>query len=163
MNLSRKLAREFDDDVRSRGASYYLGRKVNIEAGSSTQAYAHVKGSRKYQTSLEWEDGTLFALCDCPYFESVGPCKHLWATILAAEVSGHVSEAASARALTVDFGALSSDEDDSYELDEDDDEDKEGYKALPQNLIASAPATSKPPSWQTQIAGIANARLQAGR
>jgi len=44
MNLSRKLAREFDDEVRSRGASYYLGRKVDIEAGSSTQAYAHVKG-----------------------------------------------------------------------------------------------------------------------
>src|ERR1700684_1739876 len=137
MTLSRKLAPEFDDDVRSRGASYYLGRKVDIEAGSSTQAYAHVKGSRKYQTSLEWEDGTLFALCDCPYFEAVGPCKHLWATILAAEGSGHVSEAASARALTVDFGVDSPAEPDDYELDEDDDEDEEDFKLLPQTVIAA--------------------------
>src|SRR5580693_5503783 len=126
MNLSRKLAREFDDDVRSRGASYYLGRKVNIEAGSSTQAYAHVKGSRKYQTSLEWEDGTLYALCDCPYFESVGPCKHLWATILAAEGQGHLSKAASASALVMDFGIDDPDGDeDGYLLDEDDREDDE--------------------------------------
>src|SRR5580700_2074853 len=154
MNLSRKLAQEFDDDVRSRGASYYLGRKVDIEAGSSTQAYAHVKGSRQYQTSLEWEDGTLFAVCDCPYFESVGPCKHLWATILAAEGYGHVSEAASARALTVDFGVLNSD---------DDDEDEEEFKLLPQALIAEPPPAPKPPSWQTQLAGIANVRLQASR
>src|SRR5580700_70086 len=131
MNLSRKLAREFDDDVRSRGASYYLGRRVDIEAGSSTQAYAHVKGSQKYQTSLEWEDGTLFALCDCPYFESVGPCKHLWATILAAEGGGHVSEAASARALTVDFGTLAPEVAEGYELDEDDDEDEEDHTPLP--------------------------------
>jgi len=163
MNLSRKLACEFDDDVRSRGASYYLGRKVDIEAGSSTQAYAHVKGSRKYQTSLEWEDGTLFALCDCPYFESVGPCKHLWATILAAEGSGHVSEAASARALTVDFGVLDPDEDDDYELDEDDDEDDEEFTPIPQTLIPAPPPAPKPPSWQTQLAGIANVRLQASR
>ncbi len=163
MNLSRKLAREFDDEVRSRGASYYLGRKVDIEAGSSTQAYAHVKGSRQYQTSLEWEDGTLFALCDCPYFESVGPCKHLWATILAAEGGGHVSEAASARALTVDFGTLDAEVAEGYELDEDDDEDEEDHTPLPITSIAAAPPAPKPPAWQTQIAGITDVRLQASR
>jgi len=160
MKLSTKLAGEFADPVRSRGYSYYLGRQVRIDSGSSTQAYASVQGSQDYQTSLELEDGTLYAVCDCPYFESDGPCKHLWATILAAESRGHLSKAVSTPHLIVDFAALDADEKGDYLLDEDDEDDDEIH-LLPPALIPVQPR--KAPAWQTQIAGIADVRLQASR
>src|SRR5580700_11998239 len=123
MKLSTKLAGEFADPVRSRGYSYYLGRQVRIDSGSSTQAYASVQGSQDYQTSLELEDGILYAMCDCPFFESDGPCKHLWATILAAESHGHLAAAAAAPKLDMIFGIDGEDdEDDEYLVDEDEDD-----------------------------------------
>jgi hypothetical protein len=159
MNLSKKLSREFDASVRSRGVNYYLGRQVHLDAGSSTQAYAHVKGSRKYETTLELADGILYAVCDCPYFLSDGPCKHLWATILAAEAGGHLAEAASTPDLIVDFAANDQDDED-FLVDEDDGADD----PFPKPLVAPPPPPApKLPGWQTQIAGIANVRLQASR
>jgi hypothetical protein len=159
MNLSKKVAHEFEASVRSRGVDYYLRRQVHLDAGSGTQAYAHVKGSRQYQTSLEWDNGTLYAMCDCPYFESDGPCKHLWATILAAESSGHLAETAAAPTVNMIFGVDDEDgEDDEYLLDEDDEDDP---TPIPPPSIAPPPP--KPVTWHAQIAGIANARLQASR
>jgi len=42
-------------------------------------------------------------LCECPFFESEGPCKHLWATILAAEAKGFLSDAAALRDVAVEY------------------------------------------------------------
>jgi superfamily II DNA or RNA helicase len=159
MNLSKKVAHEFEASVRSRGVDYYLRRQVQVDAGSSTQAYAHVKGSRQYQTSLEWDDGALYAMCDCPFFVSDGPCKHLWATILAAESHGHLADAAAAPKLDMIFGIDDEDDgDDDYLLDEDDED-----VAPPPVQPVILPPPPKPPAWQAQIAGIANVRLQASR
>src|ERR1700722_19119400 len=137
MNLSKKLADEFEPSVRSRGVDYYLRRQVHLDGGSNTQAYAHVKGTRQYQTSLEWEDGTLYAICDCPFFDSDGPCKHLWATILAAESHGHLADAASAPTVEMDFGSVDEDgeDDDDFLVDEDDEIDE----VFPQPVIAPPP------------------------
>ena len=96
MNLSKKLAEDFSTTARNRGKNYYAQGRVNIRHASHSQVDALVRGSQNYEVSLDWEDGVLFASCDCPHFESDGPCKHLWAAILAAEARGYLSAAASA-------------------------------------------------------------------
>src|SRR6266481_2169697 len=100
MKLSAKLADDFTVNARTRGQQYYWRNQVNIEEGSEQSLTARVRGSRIYNVSLDLDKGdTLLATCDCPYFDSEGACKHLWATILAAEARGYLSRAASARYL----------------------------------------------------------------
>ena len=93
MNLSTKLAREFPSGVRSRGLDYFWRRRVSIQHGSADQVNAQVRGTRLYDVQLSLEGGVLSAVCDCAYFETDGGCKHVWATILAAEAHGYLSAA----------------------------------------------------------------------
>jgi len=50
-----------------------------------------VQGSKSYDVALDWKDSDLSMFCSCPYFDSDGPCKHLWATILEVEKRGGLS------------------------------------------------------------------------
>jgi len=86
--LSRVLAREFPAVVRARGATYYERRAVKIEAASNSEVHATVRGSDVYAVMLSVGRTRLGASCTCPYFESEGRCKHVWATMLAAEARG---------------------------------------------------------------------------
>jgi uncharacterized Zn finger protein len=85
MKLASALSSDFDADVRSRGASYYRSGAVRIQSGSASEVEARVRGSRVYDVEISWDGAMLTLFCDCPYFESGGPCKHLWATILASD------------------------------------------------------------------------------
>jgi len=128
---------------------------VRIQYGSDSEVEAQVQGSRSYDVTLRWTEGTLSAECDCQYFDSEGPCKHLWATILAAETLGYLSAAASATDLVIDHGEHNLDE----ELD-----DEEGYR-WPQRRPAAVPRlpAPKPPGWQKQVTEISNYRPPVAR
>ena len=92
LNLSTQLAPQFTRSVRHRGEEYYWRDQVRIERASETQLRARVRGSQTYDVELNFRDGMLSVWCDCPYFVDNGvPCKHLWATILAAEAQGGLS------------------------------------------------------------------------
>src|SRR5438128_2650463 len=91
MKLASALSSDFDDGVRSRGASYYRSGAVRIQAGSASEVEARVRGSRVYDVEISWDGKMLTLFCDCPYFESGGPCKHLWATILASDAKDCLS------------------------------------------------------------------------
>src|SRR5580704_4881182 len=110
MNLSTRLAHEFSAVVRQRGQGYYWKGLVDVEHANDSEVEARVRGSRTYEVSLDWAGGVLSAWCDCRYFYSSGACKHLWATILAAEALGYLSRAASATYLLLDYGDHSLDE-----------------------------------------------------
>jgi superfamily II DNA or RNA helicase len=70
-----------------------MGKRVKIRMGSPTEVGALVQGSELYNVSLQWSHGKLTVECDCPFFEEHGNlCKHIWATILAADEQGHLSE-----------------------------------------------------------------------
>src|ERR1043165_7134081 len=94
MKLSKDLARDFPSYIRGRGADYYHSGAVRIEKASDTHVKARVSGARDYEVEIECTRKELSLWCDCPYFDSTGPCKHVWATILAAEAAGHLSAAA---------------------------------------------------------------------
>ena len=153
MNLSARLTRDFSTTTRSRGRNYYRSGMVRIEDGSDSSVIAHVRGSRVYKVSLDLDaDGTLFVECDCPYFDREGECKHIWATILAAESQGYLSRAAYASDLWV------------QEVDDNPDEEVGDFEvdliSGEIKLLASKPQVPtaapppKPPAWRKQLTEI---------
>jgi superfamily II DNA or RNA helicase len=98
------LARDFPIAVRRRGEEYHGQRLVRLEEGSDSKVTASVQGSQHYEVDLDWKPGELSVWCDCPYFESNGPCKHLWAAILMAEARGYLSNAAADPELAMEDG-----------------------------------------------------------
>jgi len=148
MNLSKRLTGDFSATVRNRGKNYYWQGRVSIRHATNSQVDARVRGSRSYQVSLDWEAGVLFASCDCPHFESE-PCKHLWATILAADARGYLS-AASATDVVLDCIGV-----------EDEDRGNAGFSKR-QPVPAPKPPPP-PPAWKNHIIGIASRSLQAAR
>ena len=104
MTLSARLAEDFNPTVRNKGRQYYWQGRVRIQEGSGIEVDARVRGTRNYGVNLDWQDGLLSAWCDCAYFDTGGACKHLWATILAAEARGYLSEAAQAPDLVLHCG-----------------------------------------------------------
>jgi superfamily II DNA or RNA helicase len=147
VNLSDKLAGYFPSSIRNRGSSYFRQQRVRVQHGSECKIRARVRGSEYYQVSLEWADGVLSVACDCLYFDSDGPCKHLWATILTADAYRYLSQAASAPSLTLDyvgeeFGAEST---------------ESGIEIVPIEPCRPAPVQTK---WQNFIASITDLRTQ---
>ena len=116
MHLSTRLAGEFSAPVRRRGEQYYRQGLVRIRDGSDSLLKARVRGSSVYSVSLHWEAGSLSASCDCPYYGSDGPCKHLWATILAADAHGYLSAALAATNVILDVDG-DGDPDDEFDQD----------------------------------------------
>lgn len=149
MSLSQRLADDFSGSVRSRGYSYFHDGRVRIRHGSASEVDARVRGSQNYDVNLVWEDGVLSAWCECPYFDSTGGCKHIWATILAADVNGYLTEAAAAEDLVLNP------EGQDFELSPDED-----FEDEPAPARAPAP---KQPRWQQQIAAVAGIAEPAAR
>jgi superfamily II DNA or RNA helicase len=150
MNLSRRLTGYFSNTVRHRGQSYFWQGRVRIRDGSESDIVASVRGSQNYRVEMSWQDGVLSGSCNCLYFDSDGPCKHLWATILAAESDGYLGEAASAAKLILDCGG-------DYGFDEEfDDEDEETSPWSTRRPLAVPPTGPKPKAWLRHISEIAD-------
>jgi len=92
MSLEERCAHEFDGKVQSRGKEYYQTGRVHVMACAIDFIMADIAGSgQPYEVLIQWElraDGLVKAECTCPYFEDRGLCKHIWATILAADARG---------------------------------------------------------------------------
>jgi superfamily II DNA or RNA helicase len=93
-SLSAALAKHFDSTIRERGSAYYRQGRVKVVAGGAAYISARVRGTHHYEVGLDLVEQELIATCTCPYYSDNGLCKHLWATVLAAEAVGHLSEAA---------------------------------------------------------------------
>jgi len=102
MKLSQRLVSEFSAAVRQRGQNYHWQHLIRIRSGDARAMEADVTGGERYGVTLHWDEPFLTVWCDCPFFESEGPCKHLWGAILAAEAQDYLSEAANAPELILD-------------------------------------------------------------
>ncbi len=140
MSLSTKLSGDFGGTVRRRGQNYVWQRLVTIDRGSDSSVAARVAGSRMYHVGIDWDQGLLSARCDCPYFVTEGPCKHLWATLLAAEARGYLSAVPSEPDLMVDY-------------DFSDPDDGEGEEQ-PVAIAPPADVPPPPPAWLKQLQQI---------
>jgi hypothetical protein len=91
MKLSTLLANQFTSEVQHRGRSYYHSGYVRLTEGTPWLVQAFVQGGARYQVTLSRDDVVVCGACTCPYPLSHGmPCKHLWATVLAAEAHGYL-------------------------------------------------------------------------
>ncbi len=107
MQLASKLENQFSVSTRKRGDVYFEQRRVKIRTGSATELSATVVGSEPYRVLLKWSGKEISVLCSCPYFIDEGAtCKHIWATILAADEQGYLTAAAMDRAVSLDADTL---------------------------------------------------------
>ncbi|HVR74193.1 MAG TPA: SNF2-related protein [Planctomycetota bacterium] len=88
MGFSSRLKGSFYCGIRERGAVYARTGKVRILDETPDQLVAQVRGHSRYEVVLDWRDGSLKVACTCPYFDEVGPCKHIWAVALESDRRG---------------------------------------------------------------------------
>ena len=79
-----------------RGFNYFREGRVVITRGTPLTVEARVRGHRPYNVEITYREPTLKVKCECEYFAGSGACKHIWATLLAAEEQTFLSEAAAA-------------------------------------------------------------------
>ena len=156
MTLSARLVYSITKKVRKGGQSCYDFGQVQIQDGSESSVTAQIQNSYRDNVTLDFEDGnTLVAFCDCFLFERDGMCKHVWATILAADKQGFLSEAASAPSVVL--------ESDYFGPDELGDEPAINSRS---NVVKvfSPPLPPPPPpkpTWRAQIAEISASRTDS--
>jgi hypothetical protein len=151
--LATLLSRDFSKKIRERGASYFSLGRVKIIRGSDIQLESSVDGSENYLVRFDWQEDTLYASCACPYFARGEACKHLWATILAADAGDYLSVPASQLDVYVEF--------DTFEFEAGDFNDEDGDDLISPRYppVQIPPPAPKPPAWQSQLSGIAQMHL----
>lgn len=165
MSIASELSGEFPRIIRSRGDDYFEQGLVRIKSGSAWEVIANVRGSKNYQVMLLRERYLITGRCSCPYFETDGACKHIWATIREADEIGYLKGNGSIKGLVFidafDEEEEEDAEDDEYadgefDYEEDPDEDEGGGQPRPR-IIAfpshSAP-TKKIASWKDQLQAL---------
>ena len=86
--ISILLQRKFSQRIRTRGNNYYYSGRVSIVKSGGNQVIAKVKGTTVYTVEIGLNKNMVTIDCNCPYFIDYGPCKHIWATLLASEQQG---------------------------------------------------------------------------
>ncbi|HYO12540.1 MAG TPA: DEAD/DEAH box helicase [Thermoanaerobaculia bacterium] len=72
--------------IQRKGADYWRGGLVRLTACDSHEVQAVVSGTQDYHVALRRDERLVWASCTCPYFADRDEiCKHIWATILAAD------------------------------------------------------------------------------
>src|ERR1044071_5308871 len=100
----KSLARSFSARSRNKGEQCWHSGLVTIVERSANAVRARVRGTQVYEVSLHLEEDTLVGRCECPYFDdTLDPCKHLWATVLAANSEGLLPLAGRGTQLLPDF------------------------------------------------------------
>ena len=86
--ISKGVLSSFPNDVRRRGAEYWVSGAVTLPRRASDVVDAGVLGTHIYSVRLVFDGSTIRGSCACPYFPDNGACKHLWATLLAVDRKG---------------------------------------------------------------------------
>ncbi|HSE16315.1 MAG TPA: SNF2-related protein [Pyrinomonadaceae bacterium] len=136
MSLKSRFAPQFHPTIRDRGFAYFRSGAVKILEHSDSHVLAQVRGNLVYFVELRLTSNSLDVGCTCPYFAGGQDCKHIWATMLAADSKNYLSEVDLRGPLRVVY-------------------DDEAAQAL-QLLEEDDPAPAPQPLWQQQLAVITN-------
>src|SRR6185369_3503704 len=86
MSLASILAPFVPAKLRQRGAEYLRNGLVTLTACEDRRVEAVVTGTEDYDVVLLRDGRVVWADCSCPFCEDREEvCKHIWATILAAD------------------------------------------------------------------------------
>src|SRR5689334_15802872 len=84
-SLAVTFAAAFAAKVRDRGERYYANGAVEIDYAVGNLLEATVTGGELYDVSLQIEGEMLRVECTCKFVEQGELCKHIYATLLAAD------------------------------------------------------------------------------
>ena len=90
MTLSELLQSRFRADLRHRGAAYIEAERVSLVRVTADNVFGVVVDGVEYQTQLRYQENDIALFCTCDQFAKSKACKHLWATVLTADLEGHV-------------------------------------------------------------------------
>ncbi len=86
MGLLERLSDRVSHQARNRGRDYHLAGAVSIVSASETFIEAAVDGTDVYQVLITRKPDGIHSSCTCQYMsDRSDSCKHIWATLLAAE------------------------------------------------------------------------------
>jgi len=136
MSLKSRFSPEFNPKIRDRGFAYFRAGAVEILEHSDSHVLAEVTGTRDYLVLLTLTLNSLEVACTCPYFYDGEDCKHIWATMLAADSKNYLSEVDRHGPLKLDY-------------------DYEALEEL-QFIPLKIPAHEAPSYWQQQLNVITN-------
>ena len=92
MSLKSRFSPQFNPKIRDRGFAYFRAGAVKILENSESYVLAEVRGTLVYFVQLTLTSNSLEVACTCPYFLDGEDCKHIWATMLAADSKNYLSE-----------------------------------------------------------------------
>ncbi len=156
MTLASQLNFAFDDGVIRRGRQLWQSGAVRVKDADPHHVYGQVRGGSLYDVRIRLHDDDLEAWCDCAYFESNGPCKHLWAFIIECDRRGVPAEA-----FKKQIADLVPEDEASLDSGEDfDDEDRDdSYR--PRGARAYSAPQARYPEWHDHFAALeSNLKLQ---
>ncbi len=145
MSLADSCRKAFSSQDVQRGTDYFEEGAVHGLRVDGTVLSAKVSGSESspYDVILDWQDAThriLKGSCSCPRFADFGLCKHVFATILAADDQGLAPPGIKGR-----FNVYELNDESDIEEDEGDYEDDDEYEDSPPYLRPTKRAVSVAP------------------
>jgi SNF2 family DNA or RNA helicase len=91
MTLAELLQNRFRADLRHRGAAYIEAERITLVRVTPENIFGLVQDGAEFQTQLRYQPDDVGLFCTCDQFAKSKVCKHLWATVLAADSKGYVS------------------------------------------------------------------------
>ena len=93
MTLAELLQNRFRADLRHRGAAYIEAERVSLTRVTAENVFGLVVDGVEHQTQLRYHESEIALFCTCEQFAKSKVCKHLWATVLTADLEGYVNPA----------------------------------------------------------------------
>ena len=93
MTLAELLQNRFRADLRHRGAAYIEAERVSLVRVTSENVFGIVVDGVEHQTQLRYQESDIALFCTCEQFAKSKACKHLWATVVTADLEGYVNPA----------------------------------------------------------------------
>jgi len=116
MGLTQKFVDEFSSTARVEGEKIFQRGDVTIESREAQWITATVNAARPHDTTLVRAKGMVRYSCDCDHYAQTGnTCRHVWATLLAADAKGYTQQWETSRHLE-----LLPEYDEAYDGDDDD-------------------------------------------
>src|SRR2546426_8518763 len=96
MSWTRKLEQFVPTGSLTKGRNHFRSGAVQIDDASEDRVEATVRGGGCYSVvlDLDIDEESLVASCTCPHYDGGNLCKHIWATVQAAESNGHLGKIA---------------------------------------------------------------------
>ncbi len=152
MSIPADLAADFSQAVRNRAADY-LGRVEIIEAENG-RIRARVQGTQLYTVNIDLKEDWKEINCTCSYAESWGgSCKHVWATLLKAEMDGLLPK-------LDDEGNQVDQNRDEFEEDEDDLDDEEIAPPPPRPRLTKVVLPPSTANWKKTLTTLQEVALR---